>query len=65
MEAQIGAPAPGQGKPSEMTGIMTAREAGAPAEKPIVPSKVAPPENKGFTPQELRRSIGRGKIRVT
>ena len=65
MEAQIGAPAPGQGKPTEMTKILAAREAGAPAERPIVPSKVFPPENKGFTPQELRRSIGRGKIRVT
>jgi len=66
LEAQLGAPAPGQGKPTEMTGILAAREAGAPAERPVVPSKVVPPEGiSGFTPQELRRAIGRGSVKVT
>ena len=63
MEAQLGAPAPGQGRPTEMPGILAAREAGAPAERPIVAPQIAPPETRGFTPQELRRAIGRGTVR--
>ena len=65
MEAQVGAPAPGQGKPEDMSRIMAEREAGAPAEKPTVPSRVTPPETTGgFTPQQLRRSIGKGTIKI-
>ena len=63
MEAQLGAPAPGQGRPTEMPGILAAREAGAPAERPTVAPQIAPPETRGFTPQELRRAIGRGTVR--
>lgn len=65
MEAQLGAPAPGQGNVQQQAGTLAAREAGAPAERVTVPSRVQPPEGKGFTPQELRRSIGRGSLRAT
>ena len=66
LEAQLGAPEPGQGRPTESSRIMAERAAGTPAEVPTVPSKVAPPETRGgFTPQMLRQSIGRGKVQVT
>lgn len=70
LQAQLGTPPPGQGNPQEMTGITAARQAGnlagSPAAVPTVPSQVAPPETTGgFTPQQLRRNIGAGKIRVT
>jgi hypothetical protein len=65
IEAQLGAPAPGQGKPNEMTEIQSERTAGSPKEQATVPSRVSPPETKGFTPMQLRRSIGRGSVRVT
>lgn len=64
LEAQIGAPPAGQGKPEEMSRIEAERLAGAPAEKTRVSPEVAPPEaTRGFTPQQLRRSIGRGTLR--
>jgi len=65
MEAQLGAPAPGQADVQSQAGVNAAREAGAPAERPKVPSNVQPPENAGFTPQELRRTIGRGTLRAS
>jgi len=63
-EGRIGAPAPGQGQPEDMSRIMAAREAGAPEEKARVASKVAPPEARGFPPEQLRRSIGRGSLKA-
>jgi len=65
MEGQLGAPAPGQGTVQNQDMINRQREAGAPAEVPTVPSNVTSPEGvSGFTPQQLRRSIGSGKIKV-
>ena len=63
MEAQFGAPAPGQGAIPEMGRIEAERSAGAPGAKPRVSPGVAPPEaTTGFTPQELRNRLGRGRI---
>ena len=65
LEAQMGAPAPGQGKPEEASRIEAERKAGAPGEKTRVTPNVAPPETTGgFSPQELRQSIGRGNVRA-
>jgi len=64
LESQMGAPAPGQGRPEEASRIQAAREAGTPEERAKVNPEVAPPEARsGFTPQQMRRSIGRGAIR--
>lgn len=64
LEAQLGAPAPGQASAPEMGRVLAERQAGAPAERTRIPSTVQPPEVSGFTPEELRRMIGQGKIRV-
>lgn len=63
LEMQLGLPEPGQATPTEMTRVMKQREEGAPGERPTIASRVQPPEARGFTPQELRSSIGRGTIR--
>jgi len=64
LESQIGAPSPGQGKPEDMTRILSERQAGSPEERTRVSPEVAPPEaTRGFTPGQLRRSIGRGTLR--
>jgi len=44
MEAQLSAPAPGQGNPAEMTQINAQREAGSPARPPGVNPTILPPE---------------------
>lgn len=62
LEAQLGIPPAGAGRPAEMGEVMAAREAGAPRERTRVRPEVAPPETRGFTPAQLRRSIGRGTI---
>jgi len=62
MEAQIGAPEPGQAKTSDMDRVQRERQAGAPEEKATVRPDVMPPEARGFTPQQLRQMIGRGKV---
>ncbi len=62
-ESQLGAPAPGQGQPLDMTRIQSQRLAGAPSPVPPVPSTVSPPEQAGFTPAQLRTSIGQGSVR--
>jgi hypothetical protein len=68
LEAQMGAPAPGQGNPLQQTNINAQRLAGGNAGNPnrnfgAMPN-VAPPEaNAGFTPQQLRNIIGQGNIR--
>lgn len=66
LEAQMGQPEPGQAStPTQQAGIVRARQEGAPAQQPVVPSNVASPEAVGgFTPEQLRRSIGRGTVRV-
>uniref|UniRef100_A0A6M3KJH2 Uncharacterized protein n=1 Tax=viral metagenome TaxID=1070528 RepID=A0A6M3KJH2_9ZZZZ len=64
LEAQLGAPAPGQGRPEDMSRVQQEREAGAPSPRAIVPSTVAPPETTGFSPEQLRQSIGRGSLRA-
>ncbi len=64
MEAQIGVPPPGQGKPADMTRIESQREAGTPEERARIAPEVSPPEaNRGFTPSQLRKSTGRGTLR--
>ena len=64
LETQIGAPAPGQGSPAESSKIEAARAAGTPEERTRIAPEVAPPEaTSGFTPAELRRSVGRGSLR--
>jgi hypothetical protein len=66
LESQMGQPAPGQGNnPGQQATIDQQRQAGQPASRPTVPSNVASPEAVGgFTPQQLRRSVGQGKIRI-
>ena len=67
MEAQIGAPAPGQGRPLEAEGIAAQREAGGAVGNTRrvlgARSRTVPPEaTTGFSPQELRNMIGRGRL---
>jgi len=64
LEGQLGVAPPGQGKPEEMSRIEAERQAGTPEERARISPEVAPPEaTRGFTPSQLRRSIGRGKLR--
>lgn len=64
MEAQFGAPEPGQGSPLGASEVQAAREEGTPSPVQSVASRVSPPEARaGFTPQQLRQTIGRGQIR--
>lgn len=67
MESQLGAPPPGQGATTEQSRIQAQRLAGskegAPAEQQRVAPGVAPPEAiSGFSPQELRNRLGRGRV---
>jgi len=64
LDAQIGVPPAGSAKVSEAAEVQTAREAGAPEEVARVRPEIAPPESRGFTPQQLRQSIGRGSLRT-
>ena len=65
LESQLGVPPPGQGKPEDMARIQQARTEGAPQEVNKVSPGVSPPEQQsGFTPQQLRRSVGSGSIRA-
>jgi hypothetical protein len=64
LEAQMGTPENGQGNPSQITPQNTGLPSpGAPEKKTPVNSQQMPPEERGFTPAQLRQSIGRGKIR--
>ena len=63
LEMQLGTPPPGQGKPEDMSRIQAERTAGAPGEVTRVAPEVSPPEEAGFTPMQLRRSIGKGTLR--
>jgi hypothetical protein len=64
LESKLGAPEPGQGKPEDMSRIMKERAEGAPEERTRANPEVAPPETEGFSPQQLRQSIGTGSIRT-
>ena len=65
LESQLGAPAPGQGTVAEQPRIDAQRAAGTPSRVARVSPDIAPPEARGgFTPQQLRRSIGKGTIRT-
>lgn len=67
MEAQMGQPAPGQaGSPNAQATVDQQRLDGSPSPVAQVPSNVAPPEALAgsFTPQALRRQIGRGTVRA-
>ena len=63
LESQLGVPPPGQGQPADMARIQAERQAGAPGEITRVAPGVSPPETRGFTPEQLRRSVGRGTLR--
>ena len=60
VEAQLGAPPPGAAKPNEPQPTNT----GVSEKKTRVRPEVMPPEERGFSPQTLRNSIGRGKVRT-
>lgn len=62
LEAQLGAPPAGAAKPEEASRVAGEKAAGAPEEKARVSPRVAPPETRGFTPQQLRQSVGRGNL---
>jgi len=64
-QQQLGLPAPGQAAPMEQGRVEAQRKAGAPAEKARVSPQVAPPEEVGgVSPDALRESIGRGRVRA-
>jgi hypothetical protein len=64
LEAQLGVPEAGSGTAPVETMAQPKRVAGAPQEKARVASNIAPPEaRQGFSPQQLRQTIGKGKIR--
>jgi len=64
LESQLGAPAPGQANPADMTKVQSQRDAGAPTERVKIDPSVSPPEEAGFSPQMLRKSIGRGSVKA-
>ena len=62
LEMQMGAPEPGAARPPAHIEAEAAREAGAPPKRARVRPEVMPPEERGgFTPEELRGMIGRGR----
>lgn len=62
LESQLGAPPAGAARPEEATRVASQVREGAPEERTRVASRVAPPETRGFTPEALRQSIGRGAL---
>jgi len=62
LEMQMGAPEPGAAAPPQYLEAEAAREAGAPPRRPRVRPEILPPEERGFTPEELREMIGRGRL---
>ncbi len=62
MEAQFGQPANGLPNAIDSTRVNQQIEEGSPAERARIDPSVSPPEERGFTPQSLRRSIGRGTV---
>ena len=75
LKGQLGVPPAGSAQPTDITGGQTQQKGGAPqgatpaagavpVANPKVSSNVAPPEaRQGFTPQQLRSVVGKGKIR--
>lgn len=63
LESQLGAPPAGAAKPEESSRVERQVKEGPPEERTRVSPEISPPETRGFTPQELRRSIGRGALR--
>lgn len=64
LEAQLGVPPPGSPKPAEATEVAQKVEEGTPEEKANVRPEVMPPEARGFSPQALRRLVGRGTLKA-
>jgi hypothetical protein len=64
LESQMGVPSPGSANPAQASQAGAAQAAGAPSEKVGIRPEIMPPETRGFTPQQLRRSIGKGKVQV-
>lgn len=64
LEGQMGLPPAGSAVPAKASEVEAAVEAGTPAERTRVAPNVTPPEERGFTPQQLRRTLGRGKLSV-
>jgi hypothetical protein len=63
LEAQMGAPPAGQARPEEFNRAEASRMAGAPKARQRVNPSVAPPESRsGFSPAQLRQSIGTGTV---
>ncbi len=67
MEAQFGQPAPGQAaNTATQTALEQAKAGGASQPATNANPQVIPPEAQGgFTPQQLRQSIGQGSLRAT
>ncbi len=64
MEAQFGVPANGLPNPADASRVNRQIEEGSPDERARIDPSVSPPEERGFTPESLRRSIGRGSLRT-
>ena len=63
LEVQLGIPPAGSAAPAEADRVGRQRKEGAPTERPSVDPRVAPPEARsGFTPAQLRQSVGAGNI---
>lgn len=64
LESQLGVPPAGSANPVDASRVQSQVAAGTAPEKARSPSNVMPPEAQGFTPQEMRRSIGRGTLKA-
>ena len=61
LEGQLSVPPAGQGNPANASTVASQRMAGAPAKTvPVAANVASPEESGGFTPAQLRSSIGRG-----
>jgi hypothetical protein len=67
METQFGQPAPGQASNNSLrTAEQSSKEAGATSESNLAATNVMPQEAQGgFTPGQLRNSLGKGSLRAT
>lgn len=64
IEAQFGVPANGLPNPADASRVNRQIAEGSPEERVRIDPSVSPPEERGFTPESLRRSIGRGSLRT-
>jgi hypothetical protein len=62
LEATLGIPPAGSGSPATELASSMERKQGAPQATPGISPEVAPPETSGFSPQQLRQIVGRGKL---